>query len=60
VVVADGDDAAGRSPSPGRRARRGRTADETRLLAAALLTTLDGAPAGERLERLARALQQLG
>jgi len=60
VVVADGDDTAGRAPSPGRRADRGRTPDETRLLAVALLATLDGAPAGQRLERLASALQQLG
>jgi len=56
-VVAGGEPAW--TPAPGRRARRERTEDESRALAAALLAPLERAPADERLERLARALYRL-
>jgi hypothetical protein len=47
------------TPAPGRRGARDRTPEESRALAAALLATLEPAPADERLERLATALHRL-
>jgi hypothetical protein len=44
------------APAAERRARRGRTSDETRALAEFLLAAIDGVPEAERAERLARAL----
>jgi hypothetical protein len=55
VVVAGAGDAAA-PPAPDRRAHRDRTSAETRALAERLLAAIDGAPEGERAERLARAL----
>ena len=59
VVLAGGGGMPEWTPAPGRRARRDRTPDETRALAAALLATVDRAPEGERVERLAHALHRL-
>jgi len=59
VVLAGGGGLPEWTPAPGRRARRDRTPDETRALASALLATVDRAPEGERVERLAHALHRL-
>ena len=59
VVIAGGGGAPDWTPSPGRRAQRDRTPDETHALAAALIATVDRAPEGERVERLAHALHRL-
>jgi hypothetical protein len=59
VVLAGGGGLPSGRPPPRRRARRDRTPDETRALAAALLATVDRAPEGERVERLAHALHRL-
>jgi diguanylate cyclase (GGDEF)-like protein len=57
VVVAE-DDAPDHSPGPGRRSARDRTAAETRALAERLLDLIADVPEGERVERLAGALQR--
>ena len=57
VVVAESD-APDRSPAPDRRSARDRTAAETRALAEQLLEAIAGAPEGERVERITRALQR--
>jgi diguanylate cyclase (GGDEF)-like protein len=57
-VVVAGDESAPPPPgTSGRRARRDRSAAETRALADRLLAAIDGAPESERAERLAAALR---